>query len=39
MRIDVDLISGIMLGIEFGEDEMGDPVVVIDLFILRFLIG
>jgi hypothetical protein len=39
MMISFDLISGCMLGIEFGEDEEGDTVIVIDLFIVRILIG
>lgn len=39
MMISFDLISGCMLGVEFGEDEEGDTVLVIDLFFLRVLIG
>lgn len=39
MSVSFDLISGCMLGIEFGEDEEGDGVIVIDLFIIRVLIG
>lgn len=39
MNFSVDLISGVMLGIELGEDEEGDTVLVLDLFILRVLIA
>ena len=39
MSVSFDLISGCMFGIEFGEDDEGDGVIIIDLFIIRVLIG
>lgn len=39
MSFSVDFISGVMVGIEFTEDEAGDTVMVLDLFIIRVLIA
>jgi hypothetical protein len=40
MTIDVFLINGMCLGIEFARDpDYGGTCIVLDIFIVRFLIG
>jgi len=39
MSFSVDFISGVMVGIEFTEDEVGGTGMVLDLFIIRILVA
>lgn len=38
MTISVDLISGVNVGFEYVEEDIGGPGLLIDLFIFRFLL-
>ena len=39
MTVILQFITGVMVGIEFVDDDFGNQFLAIDMFIVRFLIG